>query len=104
MTQSDNDVKFQFYHGKDKVFHFWFNTRMLIPGPNGSCPKMPLVSDRDMKVLSDPEDTDFRLYLEKTHLDKAVKDKDDEIFPSSFAVEMIFQSVFLEYLKLLQKK
>jgi len=88
ITQVDHDVRVDFYHGgksgmqKEGLFHFWFNTRMLQPDENSV----------------------FRLVLEKMELDKARKDMKHAKYPEGMAVELVFQSVLLEYLKTLDKK
>jgi len=88
ITQVDHDVRVDFYHGgksgmqKEGLFHFWFNTRMLAP-----------------------DDTSlFRLVLEKGELDKARKDTKHHKYPEGMTVELVFQSVLLEYLKTLESK
>jgi hypothetical protein len=88
ITQLDHDIRVDFYHGgksgmgKEGLFHFWFNTRMLQPDDNSV----------------------FRLVLEKMELDKARKDMKHQKYPEGMTVELVFQSVLLEYLKTLEKK
>jgi len=64
-----DDVKIEFMHrkstGKEKMLHLWFNTFFI--------------------------DESMRLVIPKSELDKANKDKKHKLFPSDFAVEIVFE-------------
>lgn len=87
------DIKVEFFNrksvvGKDKLFHFWFNTFFVaaLQQPHKksnarsyhSCRQLP--RERDKLTLTIP----------KSELDKANKDRSNKIFPASFKVSLIF--------------
>lgn len=67
------DCQIIFKNGKKKLFAFWLNTRWM-----------------ELTKLEGSADTRPRLFLDKWHLDKAIKDKKHKNFEPDFKIEVIW--------------
>ena len=84
------DIKVEFIHksgmGKEKMFHFWFNT-FFVDGKKLVIPKGEIDKVRPC----------LHTYTLLPTLDQAAKDKKHKIYPSTFAIEVVFDDASQEY-------
>lgn len=89
-TPLAGDVKVELYNrpkmmmGKDKLFHFWFNTFFVASEVN---------SARIERFDDDALLPTFKVCLDKWQLDDAHKDKQHRLYSSDFKVELIVQQI-----------
>lgn len=87
------DIKVEFFNrksvvGKDKLFHFWFNTFFVaaMQQPHMKSSARPYNSSGHMPREKDK----LTLTICKSELDKANKDRSNKIFPANFKVCLTF--------------